>query len=59
MNRGNINVALVSLGCPKNLVDSEYMADRMAKAGLCLVDDPAKAEAVSYTHLTLPTKRIV
>lgn len=46
MNRGNINVALVSLGCPKNLVDSEYMADRMAKAGLCLVDDPAKAEVI-------------
>jgi ribosomal protein S12 methylthiotransferase len=30
---------IVSLGCPKNLVDSEYMAGRLEKAGYTLADD--------------------
>ena len=30
---------IVSLGCPKNLVDSEYMAGRLEKAGHTLADD--------------------
>jgi ribosomal protein S12 methylthiotransferase len=30
---------MVSLGCPKNLVDSEYMAGRLEKAGHTLADD--------------------
>lgn len=39
-------VALVSLGCPKNLVDSEYMADRLREAGFLLVQEPEQAEAI-------------
>ncbi len=30
---------IVSLGCPKNLVDSEYIAGRLEKAGHTLADD--------------------
>ncbi len=30
---------IVSLGCPKNLVDSEYMAGRLDAAGHTLADD--------------------
>jgi ribosomal protein S12 methylthiotransferase len=32
---------IVSLGCPKNLVDSEYMAGRLERAGHTLADDAA------------------
>ena len=38
--------AFVSLGCPKNLVDSERALARMTAAGLVLTDDPARADAV-------------
>jgi ribosomal protein S12 methylthiotransferase len=30
---------MVSLGCPKNLVDSEYLANRLAEAGYVLSDE--------------------
>jgi ribosomal protein S12 methylthiotransferase len=30
---------MVSLGCPKNLVDSEYLANRLTEAGYALTDD--------------------
>lgn len=39
MSGGEINVAVVSLGCPKNLVDSEVMLARLAEAG-CMVGAP-------------------
>ncbi|MBI2874997.1 MAG: 30S ribosomal protein S12 methylthiotransferase RimO [Firmicutes bacterium] len=39
-------VALVSLGCPKNLVDSEVMLGALQEAGHRLVADPREAEAV-------------
>jgi ribosomal protein S12 methylthiotransferase len=35
---------LVSLGCPKNLVDSEVMLGLLSKEGYPLTTDPAKAE---------------
>jgi ribosomal protein S12 methylthiotransferase len=38
--------ALVSLGCPKNLVDSERMAGLLAQAGYRLVPDADGAEVV-------------
>ena len=41
-----LTVGLISLGCPKNLIDSEIMIGHMQKAGMT---------TVSYTHLTLPT----
>ena len=37
----------------------EYMSDAEALADVQNTDTATKAEPVSYTHLTLPTKRIV
>ncbi len=37
-------VCLVSLGCPKNLVDSEVMLGLLSKEGYSLTTDPSKAE---------------
>ncbi|MDB5320992.1 MAG: rimO, partial [Phycisphaerales bacterium] len=39
-------VAFVSLGCPKNLVDSERMLGLLAEDGLALTADPADADAI-------------
>lgn len=38
--------AFVSLGCPKNLVDSERMLGKLAQDGLALVPDAAGADVV-------------
>lgn len=38
--------AFVSLGCPKNLVDSEKMLGNLAQEGYTLVPDPAKSDFV-------------
>jgi ribosomal protein S12 methylthiotransferase len=37
-------LALVTLGCPKNLVDSEHMLGLLTRAGFRTVGDPAKAD---------------
>src|SRR5512136_923996 len=37
-------VCLVSLGCPKNLVDSEVILGLLSKEGYLLTTDPSKAE---------------
>lgn len=42
----NIRVALVSLGCAKNLVDSEIMLALLQEEGYLLVADPAAADAI-------------
>src|SRR4051794_41582419 len=39
-------VALVTLGCARNEVDSEELAGRLAADGFLLVADPQDAEAV-------------
>jgi len=39
-------IALVSLGCPKNLVDSEYICERLSEAGYEIVSEPKDADAV-------------
>ncbi len=39
-------VHVVSLGCPKNLVDSELMIGRLQQAGLALVDDAQTADVL-------------
>ena len=39
-------VAFVSLGCPKNLVDSEKMLGLLAEAGLIPTSDEASADAI-------------
>ncbi len=40
------NVCLISLGCPKNLVDSETMLGALAQAGFAVVSEPEEADAV-------------
>jgi ribosomal protein S12 methylthiotransferase len=44
--RGSPRVALVSLGCPKNLVDGEVMLGLLAEAGWRVTDDPGRADLV-------------
>lgn len=39
-------VCLVSLGCSKNLVDSEVMAGHLGRSGIALVKDPEDADVV-------------
>src|SRR5262245_17657568 len=39
-------VAFISLGCPKNLVDSEKMLGLLHQSGLSLVDSDQPADAV-------------
>src|SRR6478735_5087031 len=39
-------VAFVSLGCPKNLVDSERMLGLLAQDGLAITPDAADADAI-------------
>src|ERR1700733_14620892 len=39
-------IALVSLGCPKNLVDSERMLGLLANDGLVITPDAADADAI-------------
>jgi len=37
---------LLSLGCPKNLVDSEIMAGKLTEAGLSLTTSPSQADLI-------------
>ncbi len=39
-------IGLISLGCAKNLVDSEVMLGYLARAGCRLVQDPAQADVI-------------
>ncbi len=41
-----ITVSLISLGCAKNLVDSEIMVGHLHEAGMQVVPDPADADVV-------------
>src|ERR1700683_1165574 len=41
------SVALVSLGCPKNLVDSERMLGLLAGDGIAVTADAAQADAIA------------
>ncbi len=43
---GLISVAMVTLGCARNEVDSEELAGRLAADGFRLVDDPEDADTV-------------
>src|ERR687889_1062680 len=40
------SVAFVSLGCPKNLVDSERMLGLLAQDGLAVTNDASRADAI-------------
>src|SRR5512133_2035668 len=39
-------VGFISLGCPKNLVDSEKMLGLLAEEGLVITNNPAEADAI-------------
>ncbi|MFH1740533.1 MAG: 30S ribosomal protein S12 methylthiotransferase RimO [bacterium] len=41
-----ITFHMISLGCPKNLVDSEKMMASLALSGMALVDDPEAADVL-------------
>ena len=41
-----MNLLFVSLGCDKNLVDSEYMLGMMTDAGYQIIDDESQADVV-------------
>ncbi len=43
---GLVSVAMVTLGCARNEVDSEELAGRLAADGFRLVDDPEEADTV-------------
>jgi ribosomal protein S12 methylthiotransferase len=42
----NKNIYLISLGCPKNLVDAEHLLGRMVADGWRVVEEPDQAEAI-------------
>ena len=44
----DINVAFISLGCDKNLVDSEVMLGLLSRHGYEFTDDEEEAEAVDF-----------
>lgn len=46
MKTENTNVHFVSLGCPKNLVDSEIMAGTLLKEGYRIVENEREADTV-------------
>jgi ribosomal protein S12 methylthiotransferase len=41
-----MNIYFLSLGCARNLVDSEIMMGRIKRAGWALVDEPEEADAI-------------
>lgn len=41
-----MNIYFVSLGCDKNLVDSEMMITSLRKAGHCIIDDEQEADII-------------
>ena len=41
-----ITVGLISLGCAKNLIDSEVMIGHLAQAGMCLTPEPELADVL-------------
>src|SRR5947199_3001700 len=44
--RSSATVALVTLGCARNEVDSEELAGRLEAGGFHLVEDPSEAQTV-------------
>jgi tRNA A37 methylthiotransferase MiaB len=41
-----MNLYLLSLGCARNLVDSEIMLGRIKRAGWAVVDEPEEADVI-------------
>ena len=45
-DRSNISVAMVALGCSKNLIDAEFMVTRLKECGFTVTEDCSEAEVV-------------
>ena len=41
-----MKIGFVSLGCPKNLIDSEGMSELLASSGYRTIDNPARADVL-------------
>lgn len=55
-----LTVGLISLGCPKNLIDSEIMIGHMQKAGMTMTPEPELADVRWSTpalSLTRPSRK--
>ena len=46
MNRSKVKVGFVSLGCSKNLMDTEVMLAKLVKAGYQIVPDDIEADVI-------------
>ena len=46
MNEGFMKLLFISLGCDKNLVDSEFMIGMLTKEGITLTDDENEADII-------------
>ena len=44
--RGTMKLLFISLGCDKNLVDSEYMIGMLANDGIEMTDDETQADII-------------
>ncbi len=44
--KGELRIGVISLGCSKNLVDTEVLLGKLKSAGAKLVDDPRKANTI-------------
>jgi ribosomal protein S12 methylthiotransferase len=52
------SLALVSLGCPKNFVDSEYICERFIEAGYTVVPEPEDADLVVVNTCSFLTSAV-
>ena len=54
-----MNIAIISLGCPKNQVDADVFCHALIKAGHQTVADPEQADIILSTPAALssPLKR--
>lgn len=52
-----MKVGMVSLGCSKNRVDSEYILAALTNQGFTITADPKEAEVILVNHLRLYRSR--
>lgn len=45
-NAHGVKCFMVTLGCPKNRVDSEWVREELLRAGYCFVEDPEDADVI-------------
>ena len=52
-NKENKKLNLISLGCAKNLVDSEILLGGLNKTNIQFTEDPEKADTIVVNTLSL------